>query len=339
MSGLSKIENNCKTGIIGTNNNSMPKAKEQDYSGGIFDVPKPDTTGLNDDEKSKALKQYNDLVNFKSYEQRKNVLSEYTAKTGENPYATNATTEADEAYNYVNENKTTKGPEHTAQVYSLTTDVSHNSDPKGKTTYTQTIACGQRAIAENDVPIGNTLIAYLSNNNDKATAKIGNTTAEGLADNFFKSTDNIQVGLAPNIKSEKTKDGEKLVSINKDGSGTTKLVNNINTQIKPGDGVLNKTELDTAKYAYVLEAEAHTAAAKLNKTTSESNKRTSSASTVDIDADDPYDKFFEKAGKIDGKSGVTKAELTTAIKAISEQTEDGGVYFTKEKLNAFLNNK
>lgn len=277
----------------------------------------------------------NDKINFDYLSKRNKIASDYKAKTGKFPYESNGTNEQDQSYNYVNENKGGKSP--ISKVYSLTTEATYiNREDGTMKKASQTIACGQQITKGNNVSIGNTFIAYLTNNNDQTTAKIGNTDAKGLAHNFFTSTDNIQAGNAPGITSVKTASGQKIVSKNQDGSGQTRLIGDINTKVTVGDKKLNDEELRIAKYAYVLDAQALSASDKLNKTDSESQKRISSASTVDIDDDDPYDKFMKKVGALDGKEGVTEAELEEGIKQISEQTKDGGLFFSKDKLNTFL---
>lgn len=298
----------------------------------IFDGKKPDTSGLSPEQAKNAINEYNDMFNYVAYEKRQSIFDEYTRKTGnhiiQHPYNVS---DADVAYNYVNKNATGNSP--VAQDYCLTTQF--NYTPLTGSTG-QSYAVGQRDTNGNDVPIGNTFVAYLSNNNAKTTALIGNTTPEKLADNFFQTADNIQKGEALGI----VKDGNKLLATKTDGSGT-QFIDGINMSLKitPNNGVLDKNELGIAKEAYVNEAKALTAASKLKGVDGDAVERLSSASTVDIDADDPYNKFFEKVASLDGHAGVTKEELTKGIAAISEQTKDGGLLFTKEKLDKFLNDK
>lgn len=264
-----------------------------------------------------------------AYSKRDGIAKQYTDKTGENPYAVNSQNTPDKQYDYVNNNANEKSP--VADLYSIALDATYKESPTSKKSF-QRIAVGQLPIKGNDVPIGNTLIAYLTNNNQQSTAKIGNTTPEKLADNFFLSTDNIQKAGSPNVK--RSEDGTQVLAKNSDGSGKPKFLEAIDSEIKPGDGVLSKYEIKVAQMAYALDAETLTAADKLNKVSGDSTARTTSASTVKLDKDDPYSAFMEKIDT--DHKGVTKEKLAAGIEAISDKTKDGGLLFSKAKLNQFL---
>lgn len=264
-----------------------------------------------------------------AYSKRDAIAKQYIQKTGESPYAINSQNTPDKQYDYVNNNVNDKSP--VAQIYSVSVEANYKDTPTGKKDF-QRIAVGQQQIKGNDVPIGNTLIAYLTNNNAQATAKIGNTTPEKLADNFFQSADNIQKADSPEAK--RSEDKSQVLAKSADGNGKPKFIEAIDKDIKPGDGILNKYELKVTQMAYVLDAETLTAADKLNKVSGDSSARTTSASTVKMDKDDPYNAFMEKIDK--DHKGVTKEKLTAGIEAISDKTKDGGLLFSKAKLNQFL---
>lgn len=265
-----------------------------------------------------------------AYINRQNTTKDYINQTCTSQFAQNVAETPDEAYNYVNNNSTGESP--VAEVYQLITSATYNE--KGNAG--MSVAPGQIALSGNDVPIANTLMAYLCNNNEAATAQIGNTTPAELAKNFFDSADNIQRTTVPGLKIE----GDKILATNVDNKNETKLVDDISKTTTKTDGVLSEEELWTMKYAYVLDAETHTAAAELNKISGDSDKRTTSASTVNIDKNDPYDKFFDSVAKIvipGEPAGVTEAKLTAAISAISTPTANGGLMLTKDTLTAFSN--
>lgn len=311
----------------------------------IFNIQKPNTDGLSPEEAKAAMKKYQDSVNYQYYQQRFSIFQSYVKSTGRSPFAGNYRQEPDVAYNYVNENAGGDSP--VAQDYSLTLDATYKDETKksqGKNWHSQennhylvqTRVSGQHAAQGNNVPVANTFIAFLSNDNSNTTATIKNTTVEQLADNYFKTADTIQTSEAPGIE-RKDMPSETLLSFrDESGSGQKKFLKSLDSTVINNDGILSDDEVSITQKAYVFDAETLTAANKLKQVKGDAVQRTSSASTVDMDDDDPYKAFFQKVASSDGKAGVTKEELVKGIRAIAEERPDGSLYFSREKLNKYL---
>lgn len=349
-SGVSKTDstNSKKSNNIIIYNDYPPTGASCDT---LFNIKKPVTDGLSPSDAEKALKQYQNEINNAYYKQRMSIFTDSVHQTGRSPFSVNSENKLDDPFHYINENASGNSP--VAQDYSLTLNATYKDETKTLKTkdsrsqedthyLEQTRVYGQHAIQGNDVPIGNTLIAYLSNDNQNATATIGNTTVEKLADNFFETADSIEKSEAPGVVRQTSKDGDKILFTNVDDPKTTKFDKSLDSTIINHDGVLSPDELNATKNAYVYDAEIFTAAKKLNKVSGAADQRASAAATVNLDNDDPYDAFFEKVAKIDGKDGVTKEELIKALDAISDKgpidpkTGNTTLYFSKEKLNKFL---
>lgn len=317
-------------GVQGTNsnsNNTTTNKKESNvYGNSVFEgLQKPNTAGMSAEDAKTVMHEYNILTCFASLEKKMNLFTEFFEKTGKS--TTTLDNGKDDAFNYVNNNSDGNSP--VAKSYYLTTGATFVNDKNSAIAR----AYGQQEIQGNNTPIGNTLQAFLLNNNEESTAFIGNTTPDRLAENIMQSGDNIITGDAPNI--ERTDNGEIIATHIGDKTKTMPIKDVDARQIMPEDGKLDSNELYIMKAGYGQETKGLKVADALNAVSNESAKRTTSASTVDIDKNDPYDSFFKKAGEIDGKEGVTKEELTKALSEISTE-KNGGLFFDNEKLKNFL---
>lgn len=317
----------------------------------IFSIPKPKLDGLSQDAAAEAIRQYNNSVNNAYYGQRVSIYDGYIKQTGLSPFRENYLQKTDTRYDYTNNNEGENSP--VAQVYSLTTGATYKDETKVKESKNyrsqednhyllQSRYYGQHAIQGNNVPIGNTFIAFLTNDNLDTTATIKNTTVEKLADNFFQSADTIQKSETPNVTRQQSADGDMILFSNINNPKQQKFIKSLDATIINNDGVLSPDEIDVTKQAYVFDAETITAAKKLNKVSGEAEQRLSSAATVNMDNDDPYDAFFRKVAAMGDGTNVTKENLIKAIDAISDKgdidpaTGNMTLKFSREKLDKFL---
>lgn len=241
----------------------------------------------------------------------------------------------DAQYAYVNNNTGGKG-NIAPEVYTALTDVRAEVHENGSKNILFDNTAGILATKDNDVSTSQTFTAWLLNDNEKSTAFIGNTSAEQLADNMFEAMDNIKDVEAEKL--EKNDDGSKFILRNKNNPENSFEVNAkpFKSGLTPGNNVINSSEYGI--FARAVASDSSIAAAKGEMGTAQGaeNERISSASTVKINyKTDPYYQFMRAAGAADGASGITREELRAAIKEIATE-KDGGIYFDKEKLNAFL---
>jgi hypothetical protein len=244
--------------------------------------------------------------------------------------------EGDVPYNYANSGKASKP----ADIYAMTYEATHHP---GKNRQENVIGrfYGQKNTEGNNVPTGNTFIAYMTNNNEQTTATIKGD-AKSLANNFFQSADNITFVDTENVQRTSPAQGSDIIAevVDDKGQNTGKkqvikdtMTAGTSNQIKKGDGFLSETETKLAAVAYVNEARTNTAKAAQNGQKSE---RTA-AGTVDFDpkGDADYMNFMKKADtNKDGK--LTEEELANGISAISEKKGDS-LFFSKDKLKNYLN--
>jgi hypothetical protein len=287
---------------------------------------------------------------------RNNLFSEAKAK-GIERHVYDIKGEEDKAFPYVN-NDLYDGP---VQIASIVTEASYTYDAKKhETTSPMKSELIQIPIEGNNVSQVSTANAFLLNNNKKSIATIRvkldenikddaeqkTAATKKLAHNTFLTANNIQEVIAPDIQGE----NGKVIATNTDGSGETHLLEvaaakedilkdpSIKKSSSRGyndtDDILNQQEINDMFTAGGLETKS--LVLKETKNSGE-EERISAASTVNLDDNDPRFAFYEAAGKLDGKPGVTEDELAQAYDAITK-LEGDKLKFNHEKLDSFLKN-
>ena len=282
-------------------------------------------------------------IDFEYWTKREAIFERYRAN-GLNPYARDPSNMGKDAsgafkdtqFSYVNRNESDKGKPSNLQLYSIMADASYVESPTG-TDFTLLYGWGQRPITGNNASTTNTIIAYLSNNNENTTCTIKNTTAAKEAEKFFNAVDNIQVGFSPNIVRP---DNNWFVVKNKENLKKTELLpndaqHNDDCTVKH-DGVLSDRELLIALKGYVSDVKALLVKASWGEISAEERERLPAARTIDIDDSDPYYKFFAKVKKLNNGQ-ITLKGLTNAMEAISVQNPDGSLSFNHTLLDVYLN--
>lgn len=254
----------------------------------------------------------------------------------------------DTEYNYKNENAVKDSP--VATDYEVNIKASSFEAPeKGFMVdkFSFTDMRGQVQTKGNDVPIGNTFNAFLTNNNENTTATIQNTTTKKLAHNLFQTLDNIQVGDLPGITRVEQNVGNQkrlgLMALDKENPNIARFMDiKTKTGIK-NDGIITKDEFNEGIFCYAFAAREFSMRNALDNAQNgdDPQKRIKSSETVDLDKNDPFFKFFDKVSKLDNQDGMTEAELEQALNEIaikSEPDKDGNqtLIFNKKKLNEFF---
>lgn len=206
---------------------------------------------------------------------------------------------------------------------------------------------GQVQTKGNDVPIGNTFNAFLTNNNENTTATIHNTTTKKLAHNIFQTLDNIQIGDLPGIvRVEQGIRDTKIIGLiapDRDNPNIPRLLGIAPKTGISNDGIITKREFYEGIICYAFAAKEFSMRNDLNNAQSNDDplKRIKSSETVDLDRSDPFFKFFDKVSKLDNQEGMTEAELEQALNemAIKSEPDKNGnqtLIFNKQKLNEFF---
>lgn len=242
-------------------------------------------------------------------------------------------------YNYVNLNENNEN-NYAPQSYIGITNIVKVDYAKGNGAIPSTSDVGILPTQGNKVSTTQTFISWLLNNNKNSTAYIANTTPQELAHYMFKAADNIQRVDADHLEYEIVNGKKQYILRDITNSKNVDKVN-LDYQfenITPGDGVVTTTEATSLAIGIASDAETNVRKSILAQTHQEEAERTSSARTVKYDKNDPFREFIIKASELDGVQGLTEQELATAIEKVAIQ-KDGGLYFSYNKLQAYLQDK
>lgn len=295
----------------------------------------------------KVIPQTVNSVIAKSIEESKELYKKYgidgiTLLINENPKS------IDTEYPYENKNAVKDSPiatDYEVNIKASSFEALEKGFMVDKFSFTE--MRGQVQTKGNDVPIGNTFNAFLTNNNENTTATIHNTTTKKLAHNLFQTLDNIQVGDLPGIvRVEQGINNTKRTGLMAPDRENPNFARFMDIKLKQGiknDGIITKDEFTEGMLCYAFAAKEFSMRNALNNTQNgdDPQKRIKSTETVDLDGNDPFFKFFDKVSKLDNQDGMTEAELEQALNEMaikSEPDKDGNqtLIFNKQKFKEFL---